>query len=131
MDRITSKDLARALEGHVTALEKCGIKYDGRLILSEGSKTYGNAYRLNLTDFPNHCQNRQWDEQSASYAKIVWDHTDCERCHGTKIEKCSGHSRPPVGDDYLGMTAREAYDALTARTRSIYDVATALDRGKS
>ena len=40
----------------------------------------------------------------------------------------TGHHRPPVGGDYLGMTAREAYDELTGRTSLIYDVVTALAR---
>ena len=37
-----------------------------------------------------------------------------------------GHNRPPIGDDYLGMTAREAYDRLCERTRAIYDTMNAL-----
>lgn len=37
-DRITVTDVRRAFEGHKVALEQCGITYDGRLILSEGSK---------------------------------------------------------------------------------------------
>lgn len=38
----------------------------------------------------------------------------------------SGHWNPPIGSDYLGMTAREAYETLTARTRIIYETATAV-----
>lgn len=35
---------------------------------------------------------------------------------------------PPVGGSYLGRTAREAYETLTARTRAVYDVTEALHR---
>lgn len=96
-ERITAKDVHRAVEAHAACLARCGIAYAGRLVLSEGSKLYGRAWRLNLTDTPR-------PDGSCS----------------------SGHSRPPIGDDYLGMTAREAYDALTERTRTIYDTAHAL-----
>lgn len=42
----------------------------------------------------------------------------------------TGHYAPPVGtgSGYLGMTARDAYDMLTATTRAIHDVAYAIDR---
>ncbi len=94
MERITRKDLDQALAAHVTALESVGIKYDGRLVLSIGSKYYGNAYRLNRIP-----------------------------------EGETGHWNPPVGGDFLGMTAREAYDRLTERTRTIYDTARAIREG--
>ena len=35
----------------------------------------------------------------------------------------TGHRNPPVGGDYLGMTAREAYDNLTTRNSVLFDVA--------
>lgn len=133
MDRITQADLTRALEAHVTALEKCGITYSGRMGLSHGSKPNGIAYRLYVTDFDYHCQETKWHLTPAGNYNGIdysWDHANCKRCHGTKREICSGHNNPPVGDDYLGMTAREAYDALTSRTRAIYDVASAIDQGK-
>ena len=50
----------------------------------------------------------------------------CERCHGTGIETCTGHRRPPIGPDFLGMTAREAWENLTARTGVMYDMADAM-----
>lgn len=87
-ERITRDDLNRALASHADALAAVGISYDGRLALDIGSKTYGNAYRLNRIP-------------SGS----------------------SAHHRPPVGDSYLGMTARDAYDNLTTRTAVLYDVA--------
>lgn len=127
-DRITSKDLERALEAHRDALTRCGISFDGRLGLDIGSKLYGRAYRLFVTDFDHYCQNVKYLDFPHGRVEN-WDHADCARCHGSKREICSGHNRPPVGDDYLGMTAREAYDALTARTRAIYDVAVALEAG--
>ena len=116
MDRITRKDLDQALERHVAALAHVGIVYDGRLVLSIGSKTYGNAYRLNLTGVMDRCQGRP---------RTV-THDGCHECGGTRESRSSAHYRPPVGDDYLGMTAREAYDTLTARTRTIYDTARAI-----
>lgn len=38
----------------------------------------------------------------------------------------SYHANPPIGSDYLGSTAREAHASLTARTRTIHDMAATL-----
>lgn len=113
MERITKADLKRAIYAHVNALAYAGIAYDGRLGLQEGSKPNGIAYRLYRTDVMDRCQARAWNES----------HEGCERCGGTGMAKCSGHYAPPIGSDFLGMTAREAYAALTARTDTIYAVA--------
>lgn len=142
-DRITLTDLRRAFEAHSDALTKCGIVFEGRLILTEGSKYFGNAYRINVTDFPARCQNRRYVGDDGSSAEGFvdingnhahvdwdWDHEGCRDCHGTKIETCTGHNKPPIGDDYLGMTTREAYETLTERTRTIYDTAAAIEAGK-
>lgn len=40
------------------------------------------------------------------------------------------HDHPPVGDDYLGNTARDAYRTLTERNRVIYDVHRALKESR-
>jgi hypothetical protein len=132
-------DLKRALDAHIKCLARCGITYDGRLGLDEGSKLYGRAFRLYLTDKLDRCQERRyrmtetgelvrWPHDLPGDHEIAydWDHADCERCAGTKLERCSGHYRPPVGDDFLGMTKSEAYETLTARTRAIYDTAAAV-----
>jgi hypothetical protein len=34
----------------------------------------------------------------------------------------TGHRRPPVGSDYLGMTAREAHAEIVGRTSLLHDV---------
>jgi hypothetical protein len=96
MSTVTMSDLRRALEAHIECLARCGITYNGRLGLDEGSKLYGRAFRLYRT--------------------------------GYMIDgrPTTGHGRPPVGDDFLGMTKREAYETLTARTRAIYDTAAAV-----
>lgn len=100
-DRITAQDLRDALAAHVETLERCGITYGGRLEIDEGSKTYGRAFRLYRTGYP------------------VRDLDGSERL-------TTGHANPPIGSDFLGMTKREAYETLTARTRTIADVADAL-----
>lgn len=130
-ERITQQDLKRAVEGHRDALHAAGITFEGRLILDIGSKTYGRAYRLNLTDVPDRCQAVRWLPDAAEGfsggADHAWDHADCDHCHGTRVALCSGHYAPPVGSDFLGMTAREAYETLTGRTRTIYDMVRAQD----
>jgi len=40
----------------------------------------------------------------------------------------SGHRRPPIGGDFLGMTKAEAFDALIERNSTIADVLDALNR---
>ena len=118
MQQITIEDVRRAFKAHVECLEACGIVYDGRLVLSEGSKYYGNAYQINLTDKMDRCQARPWNDPT--------NHGGCAACGGSGMARCSGHYRPPVGDDFLGMTKREAFETLTARTRAIYDTHTAM-----
>lgn len=100
MDRITNADLDAMLGRYMRALDALGIKLgEGeRVGLDHGSKTYGIAFRLFTTGVLGQ--------------------------HG---EGGTGHGRPPVGDDYLGMTKREAYDTLTERCRTMEDVAYALN----
>lgn len=90
-DHITNADLDAMLARYSRALDSVGIQLrEGeRLILSTGSKTYGIAFRLNVTGF----------------------------------EGTTGHGRPPVGDDYLGMTKREAYETLATTCRAMEDIA--------
>ena len=38
----------------------------------------------------------------------------------------TGHHTPRIGGDYLGWSAREAYESLTTRTRTMHDMAQAL-----
>lgn len=40
----------------------------------------------------------------------------------TKRGNSSGHYNPTIGDDFLGMTKAEAFETITARTRTIIDV---------
>jgi hypothetical protein len=135
----TMTDLKCALDAHIECLARCGITYDGRLGLDEGSKLYGRAFRLYLTDKLDRCQTRRFRDadtgETYRYAADVpgtldrsfaWDHDGCEECQGTRQSRCSGHYNPPVGDDFLGMTKTEAYETLTARTRAIYDTAAAV-----
>lgn len=135
--RITQADLDRALTAHINALEAVGVQYDGRLGIDIGSKTYGRAYRLFLTDKLDRCQERRYltpdgrhvhfpEDHATDKLDYSWDHADCTRCNGTRLERCSGHYNPPIGSDYLGMTAREAWEALTTRTATIYQTADAL-----
>lgn len=91
-ERITNEDLARALTAHDGALRSNGL-------MPESAK-------LGL------------DHGSKTYGRafrLFVTYTDDR-------PGWSGHHRPPVGDDFLGMTKRDAYEALTARTRHISDV---------
>lgn len=45
-DRITPRDVIAALANHIDALERYGVAYDGRLIIQQGSATYGRAWRV-------------------------------------------------------------------------------------
>lgn len=42
----------------------------------------------------------------------------------------TGHHRPPVGDDFLGMTKREAWETLATLARAMEDVAYATVPGR-
>ena len=44
------------------------------------------------------------------------------------ISASSGHYRPPVGEDFLGVTLREAYNELASRSRTLEDARYALSR---
>ncbi len=115
---ITTADLERALASHVETLERAGITYAGRLEIQYGNKTCGIAFRLYRTGYPVPC-----DPQGPT------NDPDCPACAGTGSRLTTGHANPPVGSDYLGMTKREAYDALTTRTAVIADVSYALKNG--
>jgi hypothetical protein len=49
------------------------------------------------------------------------------RLHSLKTGS-GGLYDPPLGGDYLGMTKREAYDALVSRTSFIWEVVALKDR---
>lgn len=100
MERITNADLDAMLGRYMRAVNRLGIKLEEgeRVGLDHGSKTYGIAYRIYTTGVPG--------------------------IHG---EGGTGHGRPPVGDDFLGITKREAYETLAERCRTMEDVAYALD----
>lgn len=99
MDRITRSDLDNMLTRYSNALVRLDMHpantaEGGRLGMNIGSKTYGIAYRLFVTDY------RLPD--------------------GTT---CTGHARPPVGPEYLGMTAREAFETLATMASTAEDIA--------
>jgi len=101
-ERPTRADVERALTSYAETIDRAGelglrLKRDGaRLVLEQGSKTYGRAWRLYETGFVNYYV----DQEGPS----------------------TGYSRPIVGSEYLGMTAREAYEAITTRHRVVADV---------
>lgn len=48
------------------------------------------------------------------------------RLFATGYEGSTGHGRPPVGDDFLGMTKREAFETLATTCRAMEDIAYAV-----
>jgi hypothetical protein len=112
-ERIIPSDVRQAFAHHVDTLQRYGVSYDGELFLAEGSKTNGIAWRIYRSHFlvPCHCEDRD----------------RCDRCAGTGQVHTWGHADPPVGSDFLGMTAREAFDELCSRTRTMHDMARALN----
>lgn len=99
-ERPTAKDVERVLEAYREVLDRAPwqmIRPGARLVLEQGSKTYGRAWRL--------------------YETGHVDHTG---------EVTTGYYRPTIGDDFLGMTAREARAALSTRLRVVADVVLAM-----
>lgn len=102
-NRITTAALEAAFGRYVRACERLGLVPDGYHVgLDHGSKTYGNAFRVYLTG---------------------------NRADDGSYPNGSGHSRPPAGDDFLGMTKREAYGRLRERAAVLEDVAYAQEVG--
>jgi hypothetical protein len=66
-----------------------------RLVLSEGSKLYGIAYRVNLTGVYNP-ETGEWSALG------------------------SGHYNPPFGNDYVGTTKAEAFEGIQALRRAAF-----------
>jgi len=118
-DRITNSDIDQVLANHVQALESVGITYDGRLGIDHGSKTYGRAFRLFHTGYLIPCYKCE---------STTDGNGECgdDRCHDGLLPT-TGHGRPPIGSDYLGMTKREAFTTMIERTNLIYDVVRALE----
>ena len=94
MSRITEKNLDQtfALWSDIVRAQG-GIPRGMRLVLTHGSKTYGIAFRQHLTG----------DDSGNSK-------------FGT------GHYRPYVGDDYLGMTKTEAWQTLSTMISVARDI---------
>jgi hypothetical protein len=97
---ITARDVGAAFRRYERACKLHDIIPEGmHLALSTGSKTYGTAYRVNLTG----------DRVTDTDGNVSYPHG-------------SGHWPPPAGDDFLGMTRREAYDKLCAYASVIEDL---------
>ena len=104
-DRITNRDLEGMLGRYVRALESFDMIPAGYHIgLDHGSTLYGRAFRVYLTG-----------------DRVPVDGVNT-------FPNGSGHHNPPAGDDFLGMTKREAYNALADRSRVLEDVAYAQER---
>ena len=100
MNTITTKDLEAQFARYVRVCERLGLIPEGMQVgLDHGSKTYGRAFRVYLTGIP------------------------VETPNGWTYPNGSGPSRPPAGDDFLGMTKREAFTVLADRARTLEDVA--------
>jgi hypothetical protein len=89
MSTVTRAALETALELTKDAAVKAGVTEADRWHLDIGSKTYGRAYRIWLAD----------------------ETYEAGRLSGFTNGEKSGHYTPVV-HDYLGMTAREAIEAL-------------------
>lgn len=100
-ERITTQDLEGVLSRYVRACDRLGLLPDGcfRVGLTYGSKTYGNAFRVYLVRIRS---------EDGSYC--------CP-------EDDSYYGPPPAGNDFLGMTKREAFNTLADRARVLEDVA--------
>ena len=97
-NQITMRDLDVQLDRYVANLTALGIAYDGHIGIQHGSKINGIAFRLYHTGYP------------------VPDGNGGQR-------PTTGHANPPVGSDFLGMTKREAWEALIAINTVLSDVA--------
>jgi len=100
-NRITRKDLDGAVERYADACKHFDMVPEGFHIgLDIGSKTYGRAYRLYVS------------------GDMVTDPVTGRNTYPNG----SGHHGAPVGGDFVGMTAREAYDTITNRCSALWDV---------
>lgn len=94
--KTTSAQLSSALARYGRACAALGlVPSTHEVVMSEGSITNGRAYRVNL-----------------SGKSVVVDGK-------MTFPNGSGHDRPPVGDDYLGMTKAEARAALLDRAQAL------------
>ena len=99
----TAHDLRIAQQIYIDTCETFGLIPDGfHLVFSTGSKTYGNAYRVALVGICVHTAD------------------------GPTWPNGSGHGRPPLGSDYLGMTKHDAMRTLRQRCAAVQDLAHAL-----
>lgn len=98
MEQVTIEQVRGVFARFAEACTRYGLVADGRVLrLAEGSKLYGNAFRVYETG------------------------TD------RTVPGWSAHHSPTVGSDFLGMTKREAYDALVTRARCVEDMGRELE----
>ncbi len=99
MQTTTKQDVDNAFQRYVRLCRVNDLVQEGREIqMSHGSKTNGIAFRVYTV--------------GADKTAPGW----------------SGHGRPPIGGDFLGMTKAEAYATLQERSRTIADVLYALEQ---
>lgn len=92
----TTADLKIAQRLYAEACKDLGLIPEGmHLTFATGSKLYGIAYRVALTG---------------------------DRAGDGTYPKGSGHERPPLGSDFLGMTKAEAERALRERVATVWDL---------
>lgn len=112
-DRPTVKDVRCIFEQYAELVKEYGLVRPGyNLTLDEGSKTYGRAYRVYEV-----ADRSLWGKKGNA--------SDWSGEYG------SGHYEPTIGYSYLGMTAREAHEAIAERKRMIYDIVRALKLEKT
>lgn len=101
-DRYYDRDFYRIADLYEETVNAYGLVRPGyELTFAAGSKTYGNAYTVYEVA-----------------RRELWGADD-----GRGSTYGSGHYEPTIGGHFLGMTAREACEALQHRRRVIFDMA--------
>lgn len=104
MERVTKADLASVFDALKAAALAAGVEEASRWHLVIGSKTYGNAYRIWLAH--------------PDYERAMADLSN----EGNYAPGWSAHYTPIGINSYLGMTAREALEAMSNMKSAFYAV---------
>ncbi len=116
---VTVRDVRAAVARYEDACRAEGlIQAHERIVLDEGSATYGRAWRVAVTDVLEPVRDGSPERGRVSHSGFTFVAPDGWRF-------CSGHYSAPgtSGSGFLGITKAEAHQTLSTISETIWDLA--------
>ncbi len=115
---VTVREVRAAVARYESACREAGlIRAHERIVLDEGSATYGRAWRVAVTDVLEPLRAGHPERGRVSHSGVTFVAPDGWRF-------CSAHYSPPgtSGSGFLGVTKAEAQQTLLTIVHTIWDM---------